>query len=207
VSDVARGGLVAGDRGDESARPRGHDLATLPDRREFWLWVWSAVRPVVGWVLAALGALALFLGWYGVSGESLTSKQLPYLVSGGLTGIALVIVASVFLATEDVRRQLSRVDDLHRKVDDLYALFVEDLSAPPAAASEGPRDGPRDRRRKTTGAATDPAEVVALPAGSSYHRPDCALVTGKPEAAVVNARAARARGLRPCRVCDPPVAG
>ena len=91
-----------------------------PDRREFWHWVWSAVRPVLGWVLAGLGALALFLGWYGVSGESLTSKQLPYLVSGGLTGIALVVIASVFLATDDVRRQLSQVDELRRKVDDPF---------------------------------------------------------------------------------------
>lgn len=166
-----------------------------PDRREFWLWVWSAVRPVFGWALAALGALALFLGWYGVSGESLTSKQLPYLVSGGLTGIALVVVASVFLATEDVRRQLSRVDDLHRKVDDLYALFVEDLAAVPSTELDG------------ASAAAPTRGLVALPAGTSYHRPDCALVAGKTEAAVVDARGVRARKLRPCRVCDPSAAG
>jgi len=164
----------------------------LPDRREFWHWVWSAVRPVFGWVLAALGALALFLGWYGVSGEALTSKQLPYLVSGGLTGIALVVVASAFLATEDIRRQLSRVDDLQRKVDDLYSLFVEDLAAPAPIESAVTAPG------TTTGA------VVALPAGSSFHRAECALAAGKADAAVVDARVIRARKLRPCRVCDPP---
>jgi hypothetical protein len=167
----------------------------LPDRSEFWAWVWSAVRPAFGWVLAGLGALALFLGWYGVSGESLTAKQLPYLVSGGLTGIALVVVASVFLATEDVRRQLSRVDDLHRKVDDLYALFVEDL-ATPVQAGAGPAAAP-----VATGT------VVALPAGTSYHLPDCALVTGKAGVATVDARAVRARRLKPCRVCEPPALG
>ena len=165
----------------------------VPDRREFWAWVWSAVRPVFGWVLAALGALALFLGWYGVSGQSLTAKQLPYLVSGGLTGIALVVVASAFLATEDVRRQLSQVDDLRQKVDDLYALFVEDLAVPAAPADVG----------------TPPAAdgVVALPAGTSYHRIDCNLVTGKAEAAAVDAKAVRARKLRPCRICNPPTPG
>ena len=161
----------------------------VPQRREFWLWVWSAVRPILGWLLAALGALALFLGWYGVSGEALTAKQLPYLVSGGLTGIALVIIAGVVLATEDIRRQLSRVDDLERKLDDLYGLFVEDLAAPTATGAT-----PR----------TTAARVVALPAGSSFHSPQCALVTGKSEAVAVDDKAIRARKLKPCRVCDPP---
>jgi hypothetical protein len=164
----------------------------VPARREFWHWVWSAVRPVLGWILAALGALALFLGWYGVSGESLTSKQLPYLVSGGLTGIALVVIASVFLATEDVRRQLSQVDELRRKVDDLYALFVEELAEPAAAPAAAP---------------SAPGSLMALPAGSSYHRSDCALVVGKDAAAGVDARSIRARKLRPCRICEPAVAG
>jgi len=99
------------------------EAVDLPDRQLFWRWVWSAVRPVLGWVLAALGGLALLLGWYGVSGEALTAKQLPYLVSGGLTGIGLLILAGVFLATEDVRRQLDRLGEVERKVDAQWKLY------------------------------------------------------------------------------------
>jgi hypothetical protein len=164
--------------------------ADLPDRHLFWQWVWSAVRPVVGWVLAALGALALLLGWYGVSGEALTAKQLPYLVSGGLTGVGLLVLAAAFLATDDVRRQLERLGEVERKVDDLYALFVADLADPALAA-----------RAQASVAGT--TGVVALPAGTSYHRPSCALVNGKDDVAVVDAATVANRGLRPCRVCDP----
>jgi len=158
--------------------------AAAPDRREFWSWVWISARPFVGWALAAAGAIALFVGWFGVSGQSLTAKQLPYLVSAGLTGIALFILAGVFLATDDVRRQFARIAELERKVDDLYTLFVAELSSEPKAPA--PRDA-----------------VLALPSGSSYHRADCALVAGKVEAAPVTADDVASRRLRPCRVCDP----
>jgi hypothetical protein len=163
----------------------------------FWRWVAGSARPYIGWVLAGLGALSLFLGWYGVSGESLTAKQLPYLVSGGLTGIGLVIIAAVFLATDDVRRQMHRLDEMERKVDDLYSLLVLDAPSPTDAE---PEPAPQTRR----GAGTRSPGLVALPTGSSYHRPDCALVTGKANATRVDARAIRTRSLRPCRVCDPP---
>jgi hypothetical protein len=164
----------------------------LPERAEFWRWVWSAVRPVLGWVLAAAGAIALLVGWFGVSGESLTAKQLPYLVSAGLTGIALFILAGVFLATDDVRRQFDRIGELERKVDDLYALFVADVAGPRAevALPQQPQ-------------AVQADGVVALPAGSSYHLPGCTLVAAKPEAQLVSADEISRRGLRPCRVCDP----
>jgi hypothetical protein len=155
------------------------------DQRAFWRWLLRAARPFIGWVLAGLGALALFLGWYGVSGQSLTAKQLPYLVSGGLTGIGLVVIAAVFLATDDVRRQLGRLDEIERKVDDLYALLVAAPATEPAATTT--TDG-----------------YVALPTGTSYHRPTCALVAGKANAVAVDDTAISSRGLKPCRVCDPP---
>lgn len=201
MSEVARGGILAGERNEETtSSPRARDATTLPDRREFWMWVWYAIRPVVGWILAGLGALALFLGWYGVSGQSLTAKQLPYLVSGGLTGIALVIIAGVFIATEDIRRQLSRVDDLQRKIDDLYSLFVEDLvTAPP-----GERGTATAVNAQSTASTSS---LVALPTGTSYHRSECALVSGKDDARPVDAQVIRTRKLRACRVCDPPTAG
>jgi hypothetical protein len=162
----------------------------LPDRALFWKWVWSAIRPAVGWILAAAGTVALVIGWFGVSGESLTAKQLPYLVSAGLAGIALFIMAGVFLATDDIRRQFERISELERKVDDLYALFVADLATPAA---------PRSPARP---AATD-GELVALPTGSSYHRADCSLVAGKDEAGPVSRQEIERRRLRACRVCDP----
>jgi len=172
----------------EAGLPRSADRPLdLPDRRMFWQWVWSAVRPVVGWLLALGGAVALFVGWWGVSGETLTAKQIPYLVSAGLTGIALFVMAGVFLATDDIRRQFAQITDLQRKVDDLYALFAADVAAGETGHVAG----------------TSAATYVALPAGSSYHRPDCALVAGKSEAAAVDATAARDRGLSPCRVCAP----
>lgn len=176
---------LAGDR--VAARERAE-----PDRRELWTWVWSTARPYIGWLLALLGALALLLGWWGVSGEALTAKQLPYLVSGGLTGVALIVLAAVFLGTDDVRRQLARVTELERKVDELHALFATELGAPSTSAvPTAPGDG----------------VTLALPSGTSYHRPDCALVSGKSEAAPVTASVISRRSLRPCRVCDPSAQG
>lgn len=174
---------------DSLARAR-EDRLQLPDRALFWKWVWASVRPVVGWVLAGLGALALFLGWYGVSGQALTAKQLPYLVSGGLTGIALIVLAGVFLATEDVRRQLSRLDRVEQQMAQLYALFVEDLANPATPAAP------------PAGTATE--LLLALPNGTSYHRSGCALISGKPAATGVGVTDIRQRALRPCRICTPP---
>lgn len=180
-------------RTDAPAQSR--QVFDFPDRALFWKWVWSAVRPVLGWVLAAAGAIALFIGWFGVSGESLTAKQLPYLVSAGLSGIALFIMAGVFLATDDVRRQFDRLGELERKVDDLYSLFVADI----AATQPKPRR-PAEVREP---AATAPDALVALPTGTSYHRADCALVAGKDQAAPVTSNDISRRGLRSCRVCEP----
>ena len=180
-----------------STRAGAAPSVELPDRRLFWKWVWSSVRPVVGWVLAAAGAVTLLVGWFGVSGESLTAKQLPYLASAGLAGVALFIMAAVFLATDDVRRQFARISELERKVDDLYALFVADMATPGSStAATGPAP-----------AAGDGESYVALPSGTSYHRRDCALVAGKAEASGVTPAEVGTRRLRACRVCDPgPVA-
>ena len=157
-------------------------------RRAVWRWVWSASRPYVGWLFALGGAVALFIGWFGISGEALTAKQLPYLVSAGLSGIALFILAGVFLATDDVRRQFERIGELERKVDDLYKLFVAELETPAATRTASKPSG--------TG-------WVALPSGSSYHRPDCSLVTGKTGTKSMTADDIASRQLRPCRVCEP----
>jgi hypothetical protein len=96
-------------------------------------------------------------------------------------------MAAVFMATDDVRRQFARIGDLERKVDDLYSLFVADLgSTTDVSGADASVDG-----------------FLALPAGSSYHRAGCGLITAKANATTVTAADISTRGLRPCRVCDP----
>jgi hypothetical protein len=139
------------------------------------------IRQLLGAVLAALGVLALILGWWGVSGTALTAKQIPYVVSGGLTGTCLLVLAAAAFASDDVGRRLDRLDEVERKVDQLYRLLTEEMAVTEGAVG-----------------------LVALDGGTSYHLPSCRLVHGKPAAHAVDMETAVARGLRPCRLCDPP---
>lgn len=76
---------------------------------------------VVGGVLASLGVLIVVLGWAGASETHVVFEQIPYLISGGLLGVALVFAgAFVYFAywltlivrdTRDLRRQLG----IHQK--------------------------------------------------------------------------------------------
>jgi hypothetical protein len=175
-----------------------HDeVLTPPDRRVFWRWVGQAARPYVGWILVALGALAILIGWYGASGQSLTAKQLPYLISGGLSGLGLIVIGAVFLATDNVRRQIGRLEGVERKVDDLYSLLVVEPAptSTPTPASVG---------TDVVGTDNESQRLLALPTGSTFHRPNCALIHGKAEAVEVSAADIAARSLEPCPVCEPP---
>jgi hypothetical protein len=201
-------GVVAeSDEGDDldgtaTMTTRDETIATT-DRQALWSWVADSVRPALGWILLGLGALALFLGWYGVSGQSLPAKQLPYLISGGLTGLGLIVVGSVVLATAHLRRQLERLDGIERKMNDLYALLV--LEPPPDSA--GPSAKAAGFTDAAVTAAAQPAGYLALPTGSTFHRASCPLVTGKAAAVGVDEAAIAARALEPCPVCDPRGAG
>ncbi|MCU1590178.1 MAG: hypothetical protein JWP11_1434 [Frankiales bacterium] len=139
------------------------------------------LRQVLGGAFALLGVAALFLGWWGVSGAALTAKQVPYLVSGGLSGVCLLVLAAACFATDDIRRRLDRLDEVERKVDLLYRLLTEEDV--PASAEE---------------------ELVALDGGRSYHRRSCRLVQGKAAARTLQPPAAAERGLTPCALCEPP---
>jgi hypothetical protein len=48
-----------------------------------------------------VGALALLIGWLGISRATLTTEQLPYLASGGLLGLfALGLAATLWLSAD-----------------------------------------------------------------------------------------------------------
>ena len=67
---------------------------------------------------AAVGALALVLGWVGVSGVSLVTQQIPYLISGAVVGLVAFGVASTLWISADLRDEWAKLDDIYRAVTD-----------------------------------------------------------------------------------------
>lgn len=71
-------------------------------------------------VLATLvGLAAMVSGWFGVSRSSLTTQQIPYVVSGALFGLfALGIGATLWLWAE-MRDEWRKLDGIHRSLREL----------------------------------------------------------------------------------------
>jgi len=170
-----------------------------PDAAAFWRWVWTSVRPVMGYVLVAIGVVLLLTAYLGVSREVLVAKQIPYLVSGGLFGLAFVTLGSRLLLIEDLRRDAGRLDRLERAVADLHAALLSRPDAPSPYV-----DG--TSRTSSNGHARTEA-VLALTGGDSFHRPDCPIIEGKESARPLTTAAAQKKGLHACPMCQPLVAG
>lgn len=101
-------------------------------------------RLVVAGVLMALGAIALLLGWYGVSGSLDPGVQLSYFISGGLGGIFLVGVGAVLVSSSNMRVATRKIDDLQRGIDDLTATVAAlraSIGEPPPAPAPRSRKG------------------------------------------------------------------
>ena len=170
----------------------------MPDPALFWKWVRRATRPVWGWLLVGAGLLLVLFGYLGISREALVAKQLPYLISGGILGLALVGFGAMLVGTEDLKRTQERIDHLEDLVADLHTVLLSRADAPPISAngeSAQPASGSKSA-----------ATLMALPGGQSYHRADCSMIEGKREAKPITAGVARRQGLKPCRLCEPQTA-
>jgi hypothetical protein len=171
----------------------------MPDPALFWKWVGRATRPVVGWIMLGIGGLLVLMGYLGISREALVAKQLPYLISGGILGLAFVGFGTMLIGTEDLKRTHERIDHLEDLVADLHAALLSRPDAPALSANG-------DSAAQASTGATSSVQLMALPGGQSYHRADCSMIEGKREARSVTASVARRQGLKPCRLCEPQTA-
>lgn len=89
---------------------------------------------------AAVGALALVLGWVGVSDVALVTQQIPYLISGAVVGLVAFGVASTLWISADLRDEWAKLNDIYLAVADQ-----------PAAADEGAAAVDLTQERATVG--------------------------------------------------------
>lgn len=71
---------------------------------------------VLAWGLTVFGAVALVVGWFGVSRSGLPAEQFPYLISGGLGGLLLVAVGATLWLSADLHDEWRKLDQLNDEV-------------------------------------------------------------------------------------------
>jgi hypothetical protein len=61
---------------------------------------------IAGLVLPVLGLIAIVLAWWGASGTPYPAEQLPYLISGGVVGLGLIIAGAALFVRYSMTRYL-----------------------------------------------------------------------------------------------------
>ncbi len=171
----------------------------------------------VGIYSVPAGVILILLAWRGASQSPFLFQQVPYLISGGLLGLGLLIMGSVvYLATWIARTaQMQRhqnqavIDTLVIVSGQLGALHeaqsgqAEELAEALRTRSSSGGRAPAGRTRasgRSKGEVVDAAPFRVTPSGSMYHRPDCAVVSSRDDLKPV---AGTEAGLRPCGMCEP----
>jgi hypothetical protein len=65
---------------------------------------WKQLGGQTGIGLAVLGFLLLFLGWNGAASYDRVPAQFPYLISGGLAGLSVIVLAGAMLVVNAQRQ-------------------------------------------------------------------------------------------------------
>lgn len=82
----------------------------------------------VGLALTGLGFLVIGLAWDGAAELDYVQGQFPYLISGGLTGLGLIMLGVVLLVIQTMRRdaakRASQIQELALAVTELQAQLA-----------------------------------------------------------------------------------
>jgi hypothetical protein len=141
----------------------------------------------LGVLVVGIGILVIGIGWAGIAGPGgevnhtpNLAAQMPYLLSGGALGLSLVVLGAALMVINAQRQDRSRLEARLEELTELMARSAAGAAAP-AAARAG----------------------LVVAGSASYHRPDCRLVDGRTDLALMAPQEAAGAGLSACRVCRP----
>jgi hypothetical protein len=149
------------------------------------------IQLIAGGVLAVLGLVLIVVGWYGAANTGFDFEQTPYLISGGLLGLALCFLGGFVYFAYWVTRLVRE----SRTQSERAAELLDQIATTLNGAAIG--NGSRPRRQAASASAES---FVATRNGTFFHRPDCGVVAGRDKLRRVTAKTP---GLEPCRICDP----
>ena len=144
-------------------------------------WEPGRIQLMVGAVALPLGLAIIIIGWYGAAHTFRTYQQLPYLISGGMLGLGVVIFGATAVAGYWAANIL-------RLLTEVRSELRGGAAGAPAAGEAAPARSPR-------------LSLVVTPGGTQYHEPDCRVVAGRTDVRPVSPE--EALRYSPCRLCDP----
>lgn len=163
----------------------------------------SATYTAVGLIVA--GFVIIALGWYGAARLDHTSGQIPYVISGGITGLALVGAGLTLVLVLESRRDRAL---LAQRLDTIVAALHG--GGPAIVPKRGSGDDPTAVIAQPAAATKQPAAVsdadasgLVVAGRTAYHRPSCHLLEGRADLPLLTAGEAAGQELTPCRICDP----
>jgi hypothetical protein len=151
---------------------------------------------VAGAILLPLGVAVILLGWAGAAHGRVDQQQIPYLISGGILGLASVIVGCFFFWAHWLYRIYDQADLHHQAAMREQAEFYRRLLQ---AVGRGDTTAPAGAPTAADGAT---ATLVATPTGTNVHTPDCPIVANRGSSLRQVSRR-EAESMRPCRICEP----
>lgn len=137
---------------------------------------------ILGLGFVAAGFVVIAKAWDGAASINFTQGQIPYLLSGGFLGLALVVTGGVLLLLATVRAERQLMTE---RFDQVVTLLGRNLS-----------------RLQFSSNGSGGEQVVA--GTTAYHWPDCKILQGKEGLMTISPEQAEAEGLTACRVCNPP---
>jgi len=79
------------------------------------------------------GAVALVVGYVGVSGTRETADQIPYVVSGGMVGLFFLGAGVMLWLSADMRDEWRKLDSIDQRLAAGQSVEADVSDGPPAA--------------------------------------------------------------------------
>jgi hypothetical protein len=133
--------------------------------------------------LLGTGVVLVMLGWYGAAHTNIQTEQIPYLISGGLLGLGLIIVAGIMASGAAQERSNAA----------LRRDLVEALAAM--------RAGMPDAGVRSASVSSNGHHVFVVPGGRSYHEAGCPIIEGKEGIEELQPAQATTSGYAACKLC------
>ena len=147
---------------------------------------------IAGAILLPLGIAVIILGWHGAAYGNVDQKQIPYLISGGILGLGIMLVGCFFYWGHWLYRIYDQADLHHQEQMREQREFMRAL----LEAGHQPRAG------GGFASATNGSGFVATPTGSNFHTAGCPIIATR-AGSLRPVSEEEASGMRPCRVCEP----